>query len=163
MRYDFQRQLQQGRQGEDRLDRYFSRWCWIKPGNHMEQRMGIDRIFTNKETGERWLVEYKTDFTAGRTGNAFVETTAVENAITHKPGWAFTSRATHLVYYVPADNIIFIFEMGHLRSELGHWLSQYPTRDVANIGYTTRGILVPLDEFQTHAIRVLDVTERRHT
>ena len=46
--------------------------------------------------------------------------------------------------------------MAHLRSELGHWLDQYQTRDVANIGYTTRGILVPLDEFAMHAVRVLD-------
>ena len=72
MRHNFQRQFVRGRQGEAFLDCHFSRWCYIKPANRIQQKMGIDRVFTNKESGERWLVEYKTDFVASRTGNAFV-------------------------------------------------------------------------------------------
>ena len=75
--YGFAEKLAQGEAGERYLDSLWSdRWTVGKAGRD-DQRRGIDRWLINRETGRRVAVEYKTDATAGRTGNAFVETVSV--------------------------------------------------------------------------------------
>lgn len=75
--YNFDAQLAQGQTGEQHLDQHFSRWYTIRPATASDQRRGIDRWYT-RPNGETFPVEYKTDRTAGRTGNAFIETTSVD-------------------------------------------------------------------------------------
>ena len=72
--YQMVEQLAQGEGAEARLDRHFAGRCIIQPATRAQQQVGIDRLFTHRQTGLTYTVEYKTDWTAGRTGNAFIET-----------------------------------------------------------------------------------------
>jgi hypothetical protein len=75
--------------------------------------------------GTQVAVEYKTDWTASRTGNAFVETVSVDQA--GKSGWAYTSTATYLMSYIPGDNLLYILTFATLHQQLPRWLRTYPT------------------------------------
>jgi len=148
--YQFQPQLAQGEAGERKLDEYFGKWFTITLATRDEQRAGIDRIFTRGHN--RYQVEYKSDARAAQTGNAFVETIGVDTA--NKAGWAYTSQADWLLYYVPGPEIVYIIRFRALRNALPRWVATYPTRRIPNQGYHTHGLLVPLDEFERVAKRV---------
>lgn len=155
MIYDFQTQLRAGQTHEEYLDAFNRQWFDIREADRDEQRRGIDRIFTEKNTGAIYTVEYKADTTATRTGNAFVETISVDTA--NKPGWAYTSKADWLLYYLPASGLIYFFEFAKFRRHLPRWAREFPTRSIPNNGYKTHGILVPLDEFEQHATKVINL------
>ena len=154
MIYRFDRQLAAGQQGEAALDEVFRAWFTITPATPAEQRQGIDRWFVDAR-GRRLAIEYKTDAAAARTGNAFVETVSVDTM--HKPGWAHTSRADMLIYFIPPDGLIYALRVSRLRRALPRWERDYPTRQIPNDGYHTHGLLVPLDEFERLAVTVLSV------
>src|SRR5690606_23251114 len=119
MAYQFDAQHADGLAGEAFLDALFSRWYRIRPASAAQQRRGIDRWF--RTATRRLAVEYKTDHTAARTGNAFVETVSVDTA--HKPGWAYTSQADYLVYYIPPDGLVYVLRFAVLRRELARWVA----------------------------------------
>jgi hypothetical protein len=148
--YDFTTQLHAGADGEARLDAYFAKWYTIRHATRIEQRCGIDRVFSRP--GGHFKVEYKTDATAASTGNAFVETVSVDTI--RKAGWAYASEADYLIYYVPGPETIYIVAMPALRRELARWKATYPLRKIPNKDYHTHGLLVPLDEFERIAERV---------
>lgn len=153
MTYRFDTQLAQGEAGEAHLDQIFHRWYNIQPATAGQQRQGIDRWYTRISDQETFPVEYKTDHTAGRTGNAFVETISVDT--TQKPGWAYSSQATYLIYFVPNPETIYVLRMADIRAQITDWVKQYPARQIPNRGYHTVGILVPLDEFERIAVAVM--------
>lgn len=155
MTYDFKTQLHCGQTHEHFLDEFFNRWFVIADATRDQQRQGIDRMFTDKDTGAIHAVEYKADTTASRTGNAFVETISVDTA--NKLGWAYTSMADWLFYYLPKDGLIYFFEFAKLRRHLPRWTKQYPARSIPNNGYKTVGLLVPLAEFEAHATKVVNL------
>ena len=134
---------------------YFSQWFDITPATDAEQRLGIDRHFLRHRDRQRFTVEYKTDHTAGRTGNAFVETISVDTA--NKPGWAFTSTAQVLIYHVPDAGTLYIIDFPRLRHHLPTWQQTYPTRAIPNRSYHTHGLLVPLKEFEAIAGQALPI------
>jgi hypothetical protein len=151
--YDFKDQKCAGDRGEAVLDHFFSRVYAIEPATDDQQRRGIDRWFTNRKTGHRFTVEYKSDALAGRTGNAFVETTS--DKARQKPGWAYSSAAEYLVYYVLEPEAIYILRLADLRRKLWDWERQYPHKEVKNTSWTTEGLLVPLREFERLAVMVV--------
>lgn len=153
--YDFKQQLLQGARGEQDLDLFFAQWYVVQPVTMAQQRQGIDRIFRRKCDGREYRVEYKTDWTASKTGNAFVETVSVDT--TGKAGWAVTSQADVLIYYLPEDLLIYVFNFRSLRTLLAYWRKHYPTRRIPNNGYHTHGLLVPLHEFERHALQVISI------
>jgi hypothetical protein len=155
--YNFADQLSHGERGETFLDRYFSRWFRIQPSTPEEQRLGIDRHFHHLKSHDEFTVEYKTDSTAARTGNAFIETVSVDSD--QKAGWAFTSQADRLLYYVPGKRVVYILKMTAIRARLPFWLATYALREVPNNGYHTHGLLVPLAELERCAERVMAVNE----
>lgn len=152
--YQFDTQKRVGVAGEETLDAFFRQWrgLHIRPATDAEQRRGIDRMFTVAATGREVAVEYKTDYMAGRTGNAFVETVSVDRA--GKPGWAVSSEAYFLIYLVPEPRTIYVIRMQDVRRRLPAWRQIYPERTVANDGYNTVGLLVPLDELERLAVEV---------
>lgn len=153
MTYNFESQLQKGETHEQTLDGYFSDRFTISPVSMDEQRHGIDRTFVNRETGATLKVEYKADSKAASTGNAFVETVSVDT--THKAGWAFTSQADFLVYFVPPDATAYVIRTPILKGKVVGWSEKYPERSIPNNGYNTIGILVPLSEFEKIAETVV--------
>lgn len=154
MTYSFDERLKAGQSGESVLDDVFKDRFVIVPATRDEQRLGIDRHFTNRETGVSFTVEYKTDWTASRTENAFVETVSVDSA--NKPGWAYSSQAYRLIYFVPGPpEIIYVMLMSIIREHLPRWIKTYPQRRIPNKGYFTHGVLVPLIEFEECAELVI--------
>lgn len=152
MTYTFDIQKARGEAGEQFLDRWFAAWYEIRPATRAEQRRGIDCIFTRRQTGKHLAVEYKTDYKAARTGNAFIETVSVDTL--GKAGWAYSSQADY-IYYIPGDGLIYVITLEVLRRELPRWVREYPLRAAQNEGYATHGMLVPLYEFEQHAEAVI--------
>lgn len=153
--YTFTTQLTDGQKGERRLDAFFQKWFVIRPATDAEQRQGIDRHFTRRKDQRAFTIEYKTDHTAGRTGNAFVETISVDTD--NKPGWALTSQAQLLIYYIPDTGIIYVIDFARLRRNLPRWQQTYPQRAIPNRGYHTHGLLVPLLEFEKIANQIFPI------
>lgn len=153
--YDFKEQLVRGQTHECFLDEYSGKWFEIVEATRDQQRQGIDRIYTAKATRIVTTVEYKADTTASRTGNAFVETVSVDTA--NKPGWAYSSRADWLLYYLPVDGLIYFFEFAKFRQHLPRWARDFPTRAIPNKGYKTHGLLVPLEQFERHATKIINL------
>lgn len=153
MRYEFEKQLLDGEDGERLLDRHFEEWFFITHASRDEQRRGIDRWWEPKDGGRAMSVEYKTDRWATRTGNAFVET--VSNDAQNKPGWAYASAAELLVYYVPGQELVYLIDMIRLRSYLSLWTQRYRQHVVENAGYNTIGLLVPLPNFDRIARQII--------
>jgi hypothetical protein len=155
MTYSFDAQKARGDSGELFLDKWFATDYDVKPATRHEQRRGVDRTFIQRRTGQRFRVEYKTDYKAAETGNAFVETVSVDTA--GKAGWAYSSEADYLIYYIPTDDLIYVLALEVLRHELPRWVREYPLRAAQNEGYATHGLLVPLDEFEKSAEVVISV------
>lgn len=152
--YAFKTQLSKGEAAEAELCAHFEEWFTIKRVSMAEQRAGIDRIFHPKDGGPTLKVEIKTDWTASKTGNAFIETVSVDT--TGKKGWAYTSQADVLLYYLPDDMLIYWIAFTTLRKHLQRW-SKYKTRKIPNRGYFTIGLLVPLAEFEEHSEHVINL------
>lgn len=148
--YDFSEQLGKGEAAEQFLDNHYAQFFDIEKVGRDEQRVGIDRFF--KREGRVWPIEYKADWAASKTGNAFVETISVDTANT--PGWAYTSKAEWLLYFLPSDGVVYIVQMEKLRKNLDKWAKMCKERAIPNQGYSTRGLLVPLDLFEQVAHRV---------
>lgn len=155
MTYDFNQQLSRGQEGENLLDRYFAAKFEIQLVDRAGQRQGIDRVFKCRETGKVETIEYKTDSKAQYTHNAFIETVSVDSNKT--PGWAFTTKADRVFYYVPGDELIYILDPLHLRELLPRWQKQYPIRAAKNETYKTFGVCVPLAELEACAIEVVSM------
>ena len=146
--YTFKTQHGIGQSQERILDAHFRREYQVIHVPRNYQRQGIDRWFLSDDGGTV-TVEYKADYTAARTGNAFIETVSVDSR--NVPGWAYSSQADVLVYFIPPTKIILSICFQHLREHLPQWLQQYPTRSIPNAGYNTIGLLVPLRKLEAIA------------
>lgn len=143
--YDFTTQLADGQRGESVLTDYFRELGYgVKPATAAEQRRGIDFWLTS--AGGSQSVEVKTDHTASRTHNAFIETVSVDAA--GKPGWAYTCSADVLAYYVPGDGLAYLLKPAAIRAALPAWQRRFGTRAIPNDGYHTVGVAVPLAEVE---------------
>ena len=140
--YGFNEQLGIGKWGERFLDAFYHERFIIESVTMEQQRQGLDRIYVGRETGKRFSVEYKTDFTAGRTGNAFIETTSV--SATGTKGWAFTSTAQVLLYFVPPDGTIYALDMLRIKIDAEKLIEEFPLKSAGNKGYETEGVVVSL-------------------
>jgi hypothetical protein len=149
--YDFERQRELGAIGESIIRGVFAQQFNIQRSVALEQRQGIDFWFSYGAFD--LAVEVKTDFTAAHTRNAFIEVTSVD--VDGKPGWAHTSRADFLLYYVPPDRVVYVVAMREIRHRLPAWRKKYESRRVQNDGYQTEGILVPLDQLNGRVLPVL--------
>lgn len=136
--YGFQTQRAKGLQGETMLDKIFGRFFNIHRATATQQRSGIDRVMVGKEHRQTIHVEYKTDYAAASTGNAFIEVLC-----DGKPGWAHTSQADFIAYFVPGKHA-YIVRPATLRSHLAEWERRFENRTVTNAAYTATGMLVPL-------------------
>jgi hypothetical protein len=149
--YNFKDQLEQGKRAEGFLDHYFSRWYHIQPvALDVELRDGYDRLYRRKSDGEARKVEYKSDWLAADTGNAFIETISVYEQ--RKPGWIYTSQADILIYYIPPKGEIHMLALPMLRMIFPSWKLRYKEVPAPNEGYKTYGVLVPMGQFTRFAL-----------
>ncbi len=151
--YQMAQQLRKGEAAEARLDRHFADRFLIQPATRAEQRKGIDRHLTHRTSGETYTIEYKTDWTATRTGNAFIETISVDTE--QIAGWAYTAEASWLAYYLPQGATVYLIAFSSLRIHLPRWQQCYPPAPpIPNRGYHTHGLLVPLSAVGQIASRI---------
>lgn len=151
--YDFGKQLNIGAAGEAALDAFFVRWYVVIKATAEDQRRGIDRTFINRMSQKTFTVEYKTDSRAHQTGNAFIETETYPDRA--QSGWAYTSQADWLFYFVPQTRTVYIVHLATMRTWLPKWEKSYPTRKIPNANYQTHGLLVPLDELRKCASEIV--------
>jgi len=155
--YNFDSQMTKGDRGAEDVIAYLSiQHEWI-PATKDEQKKGIDGIAICRKTGRKWAVEIKTDWVAKETGNVFIETVSVDaEGIL---GWAYTSLAQVLCYYIPQASTMYVVSMARVKARVCEWAKLYPHRSIPNNGrhggYNTEGLLVPLEIFieQCHATR----------
>ena len=147
--YTFPEQLEKGEAYEAILDTFFSSQYDIEEATWEQQHMGIDRLFTSKKRGIRASIEYKTDFVAQRTGNVFIE---VEDDETNPCGWASSSTAQILVYFIPEMNVIFMVDMLKIKLDIDLLCVKYGFKTVKNPTYNILGAPVPIDKFREYAI-----------
>ena len=89
----------------------------------------------------------------GRTGNALIETISVDTD--GRPGWAYTSRATLLVYLVTEPQTIWRDQHGTAAASVTAVVGGLSDcAQAINDGYSTHGLLVPLDELERIAAAV---------
>jgi len=147
--YYLEAQLEKGEEYEGVLDTFFSSQYDIEEATFEQQHFGIDRLFTSKKRGIRASVEYKTDFIAQRTGNVFIE---VENNEADYTGWASSSTAQILVYFIPEMNVIFMADMLKIKLDIDFLCVNYGIRTVKNETYNMLGTPIPIDKFREYAI-----------
>jgi hypothetical protein len=152
--YGFEEQLTKGEKREKELDEFFSRVFVIDKVDMSSQKAGIDRIWTDPK-GYRYSVEYKSDEKTAFTGNAFVETISVDRS--GKPGWAYSSCAQVLVYYVPSWHKAYCITMLTIKHKLQEWCNTYSTAPALNREYNTVGLLIPMSEFEKYCFRIFTV------
>lgn len=149
MVHNFKDSKKVGDMGEQLLDNYFSDKFIIEDVNMDQQRLGWDRVFTHKDSGTRASVEYKTDTRATDTGNIFMEVWSNKEA--GKKGWAYTSTAQWLYYFMTGSMSVFIVDVPHLKLYLKVWEKQLKIKQARNKTYTSEGMLVPIEIFKTVA------------
>lgn len=140
--YRFGEQKRKGAEVEKLLDAWFGRTYdfEVRPATPEQQRQGIDRVFIGKD-GKSVTVEYKADWTAHTSGNAFIEV-----GVSDGPGWALNSQADLILYYLPQRREGYWLTPRHLRRMLTERWQGYPRKIVHNPRYIVTGVLVPLDE-----------------
>ena len=141
--YSFDQQKAIGTEAEAALDCWLDQFYRLRPATGPQQRQGVDRQATHRLTGRQFTLEYKADSRASTTGNAFVETLSVAP---NKPGWAVTCTADYLLYWV-RNRGLYICRPLALRCHLADWKRTCESRSIPNRGYTTEGLLVPLNKF----------------
>lgn len=147
---------------EQLLDDYLAPSYEIRRATMDEQRHGIDRFLTHRETREIFSVDYKADSWAARTGQAFIETVSVDPGPTggeRRDGWAVTSQAEFIFYYLPQKRRLYILRMVEIRASLPYWQQICQPMTVRNDGYSTHGLLVRLSELDRIAEAVVEVGE----
>lgn len=163
MEYTFEDQLELSERYEHILDEHY-RTKGIHPiaTTKDEQFAGIDRYLARPD-GTIVSVDYKVDFTAGTTGNMFLET--FSNYEARRYGWTITSTAKLLIYYIPDWDMAYTYNMADIKDlaqrtvwnqHLGPGNGLF--KDVINKGpdgkrYTTRGYPVPMVELEPYCIR----------
>jgi len=148
--FTFSEQLEKGEIYETTLDEFYSQWFQIKHVSLAAQKMGIDRVFTSIVDGTKYTVEYKGDERASRSGNAFVETMSVDTS--GKKGWAYTSCAQVLVYFIVKEKYVIRFDMNTIKLYVKEWTKKYCSGKADNLNYNTYGVCVPLTEFKKHGV-----------
>ena len=148
--------LVRGEAGEDLVHNHMSQWYLITlTEKRVDQRNGIDAIYESKQTGDTFTVEVKTDEMAGTTGNVFIEVISVDYPT--KSGWVWTCKADKLLYWLPRQKQILIFELSQLQLHIREWTTRYGIKAVQNDGYQTYGCPVPIGVASDAASHVLVV------
>jgi len=133
-----------GKQHEELIDEYIrSLGIEVTEVPRELERCGVGDRYWSKN-GVITSVEYKTDKTAQYTSNLFCEIQQ-----TRQPGWAYTTTAQYLVYWVlPSD--LYLIPMIVIKEHLPDWELQFAQRTTWD-GST--GILVPFPYLRENYVR----------
>jgi len=147
--HEFSGSNDKSKEHNKKIDKTFSQWYEIYSMPLTIDKIGIDRIWKDKERKVFYSVEYKADERAADTGNAFIETISVDTS--DKPGWAYTCAAQLICYYVPRWHRAWMVSTMSIKNNIKEWEQKYRTVSAQNNGYKTYGIAVPWDVFVNHS------------
>ena len=128
----------------------------IRIATEDENKAGTDRWF--QRPGRKvQAIQYKIDFKAAETGNAFIELAHI--GLYNAAGWAVKCKADWIVIYVPERNTAYWLKPHRIQSHVvnftkGSWVYRYPIRPARNRRYWTLGCCVPLAEIERSSVRV---------
>lgn len=154
----FKNSLAVGKQGEDILNEYFSRWYIIEPVTLSEElKLGIDYIYIDRKTKKRCTVEIKTDLKAIYTGNLFLETEVRQNNDKLSSlGWVAKSSADILIYWA-VPTLIYILNMPLLKQEYCKVIENLQQRKIKNSGFYGIGYLADAKDISKYIIAKREV------
>lgn len=157
--HNFNESVNRSEEHNKKLDSFFSKWYEIIRMPLTTDKIGIDRLWSDKETHVKYSVEYKADERTADTKNAFVETVSVDK--TNAPGWAYTCAAQFIVYYIPQWNKAWIMNTIAIKNRVEEWKQKYrQVKAVNENGYTTYGIAVPFSDFTSSGVwQSFEITE----
>lgn len=149
--YHFEEQLKLGKEVENALDLYFSKWYTIQEVSiETEIAYGYDRIFCKHGTEITKLIEYKADWKTALTGNFFIELNVVSDSGREKNGWALHSKADIVIYAVlmPDNSIkkLYFLSPRKIQQQL-QYLKQFKKVECFNPTWHSVGLLVPVTEY----------------
>jgi len=163
MSYSVTTKIQEGEAAERILDEYFRQRWHVIPVTHELQHRGIDRVLIQRnDFSMRLLVDYKADAKAAQTGNAFIE---LESRFSTgvQIGWAESSFADLIIYFLPSDRQAMIIPTIRLRAVLAEWRQTYQTkltssfRESTGERWQTLGLIVPLHVVRNIVAQVIRV------
>lgn len=150
--HSFRTEYRKGRAVEAILDELLRCMYRVRPASRAEQRAGADRILTGWESGRSLRAEYKADYRAAETGNAFIELACGE-----EPGWAKKLGGSDiLLYALPQEGRALLLHSAEIAEALPSWEARFGARSVLNGTYESRGLLVPLAELEALSLATLD-------
>ncbi len=127
---------------------FFSAYGGVIEVEHVEdiqeQRKGYDKV-VKLETDQFFRIEEKFDRKIAKTGNFFIETWSDLNK---KKGWIYTSRSDYIAYHNVGLGITYMLPTPTLRRAWKEneavWRDSYREVFVPNDGWTSMGLLVPI-------------------
>lgn len=143
----YHQQLVKPQNYETVLDQYLEQFFMIRLASMTEERQGLNRII--RLANPSLKIAYKCDSRADTSRDAFIETKSVVSGdYTITPGWALSTDADLVIYYLTRSRAFYLINPKTLRAMLPSWSKLFPSQRVPNhssaIGYETEGLLVPL-------------------
>tara|TARA_R100000353_G_scaffold34121_1_gene27394 strand:+ start:896 stop:1429 length:534 start_codon:yes stop_codon:yes gene_type:complete len=152
--FDFEEQLEIGKQGEKLIKRFYetqktkedkNRYI-VRDARKEEQLKGADFFIINNELGTRY-VEVKTDTRAEQTGNVALEIQIVYGDTDKRIGCALKTFPDFLMYWIYPTNRVLYWNPERLIPYIMDWIINQEHRivDAENKNFFSRSLIVPID------------------
>jgi len=153
--FDFDKQLQVGKQGEKLMKLYYESQTTndgkskfiVRDAFKEEQLKGADFFIINQELGTRYI-EVKTDTQSKDTGNVALEIQIVKDDGTKQIGCQFKTFPDFMFYWIYPTNRILYWNPVELIPHIIDWIldDTHVIVEAQNKNFFSRSILVPIDE-----------------
>ena len=151
--FDFEEQLEIGKQGEKLIKLYYQSQTTeegkskfiVRDARKEEQLKGADMFVINNELGTRYI-EVKTDTRAEDTGNVALEIQIVYGDTDKRIGCALKTFPDFLMYWIYPTNRILYWNPEHLIPYITDWIinQEYRIVDAENKNFFSRSLIVPI-------------------
>ena len=161
---NFFNDLSRGKAGEELIDRYYKNIFEIEEVTLASERgNGIDRVYRFGDNV--FTVEYKFDFRARKTGNAYIEVLIEESDGRIKDGCIKKTQADILMYL--CNNLgLYILYAKELKADIAVLQEKYglvsgPWNNGSDgVGFRAKGMLIPLgDLFEQYGEKFIPFSE----
>ena len=152
--FDFEEQLEIGKQGEKLIKKFYETQTTeegknkyiVRDARKEEQLKGADFFIINNELGTRY-VEVKTDTRAEQTGNVALEIQIVYGDTDKRIGCALKTFPDFLMYWIYPTNRVLYWNPERLIPYIMDWIINQEHRivDAENKNFFSRSLIVPID------------------
>ena len=156
--FDFEEQLEIGKQGEKLIKRFYETQKTeegkneyiVRDARKEEQLKGADFFIINNKLGTRY-VEVKTDTRAEETGNVALEIQIVYGDTDKRIGCALKTFPDFLMYWIYPTNRVLYWNPEKLIPYIMDWIINQEHRivDAKNKNFFSRSLIVPIDVLYT--------------